>query len=498
MGTKYQWSWAIALLSAIAVAGVGHADETGLGNRKPQTPVDSDTGSVELGVRFQSSINGVIKAIRFYRGSGRSASFTVSLWDASGKRLATAKGQGAAPGYITVALPKSIAISANTNYIASYLAPRGRYAGDVQGFAQSIQSGHLILNQGVYHYGKGGVAPSSVYRDTNYYVDVVFNAADVASAPAPAPTPKPEPTPVQPAPTPEPTPVSGSPATIPDYCAKGGAALWNNLEACGWPGKNNTGPSGNLVLKSGGFTVNAPGVYENMDIHGVLSVNASGATIRNFRVTDTGGFTSVYVAHGVKDVVFEDCEVDPQFKNQFAIWVYDTDTKVTVRRCELHNAGNGIQVGQGLVFEDNYCHDIDEMPNDGENSWHVNCVINLNDSRGISNMIIRHNTMRLGTPGGAHPFSGVLNLIVQDNVTIENNLMANGSYTVYLFDSRYGGHVPSNSKVINNKFSTVDSSKVGQYNIWYPGQGFDIYAPYITFTGNTVLETGKAVNGTQL
>jgi hypothetical protein len=135
------------------------------------------------------------------------------------------------------------------------------------------------------------------------------------------------------------------------------------------------------------------------------------------------------------------------------------------------------------------------MPNDGENSWHVNCVINHNDPRGISNMVIRHNTMRLGSPGGTHPFSGVLNLIVQDNVTIDNNLMAFGSYTVYLFDTRIGGHVPVNSKVTNNKFSTIDSPKVGTYGIWYPGQGFDVYSPYIDFSGNVILETGIPANG---
>jgi hypothetical protein len=103
--------------------------------------------------------------------------------------------------------------------------------------------------------------------------------------------------------------------------------------------------------------------------------------------------------------------------------------------------------------------------------------------------------MRLGTPGGAHPFSGVLNLITQDNVTIENNLMAWGNYTIYLFDTRYGGHTPVNSKVVNNKFSTIDADKVGTFGIWYPGQGYFDFAPFIQMSGNVVLETGAAANG---
>ena len=272
------------------------------------------------------------------------------------------------------------------------------------------------------------------------------------------------------------------------------SSVWQMLEACGWPGSANTGPSGNLTLYASGLSINSPGTYSNLDVHGYLNINSSNVTVRNFKLSNiNNGYTALRVDPSVTNVVLEDCEINPNFVTQFAIWGYDN---ITVRRCELYNNGGAIQARQNLVFEDNYCHDIDDVANDGDN-WHTNCVIAVNDSRGVSNWRIYHNTLRLGTPGGLKYYSGAINTLLAANNNIENNLIANGAYSMYLFDTRSANVTPTNTSVKNNRFSTVDNPKVGLYGIWYPGQGWSSYSPHVSFSGNKLLETGASVDAVE-
>ena len=330
------------------------------------------------------------------------------------------------------------------------------------------------------------------YDTTNNTAKASVTAIVSNSVSTPNPKPIPEPT-VTPTPTPSPTPSpSPTPTPVAGSCAT--SEVWNNLEACGWPGPSNTGPSGSLTLKPDGMTISESGTYTNLDVRKYLNINASNVTVKNFKLSDiVYGYTALRVDPGVINIVLEDCEINPNFVTQFAIWGYDN---ITVRRCEIYRNGGAIQARQNVVFEDNYCHDIDDVANDGDD-WHTNCVIAVNDSRGVSNWRIYHNSMRLGTPGGLQYLSGVINTLLAANNTIENNLIANGAYSMYLFDTRSANVTPTNTVVKNNRLSTVDSPKVGIYGIWYPGQGWDSYKSAVTFSGNTVLETGKSVDGVE-
>ena len=69
--------------------------------------------------------------------------------------------------------------------MASYFAPRGHYANDNNYFATSgVTNGPLRALQngvsganGVYAYGSAPLFPTSSYRATNYWVDVLFQPA---------------------------------------------------------------------------------------------------------------------------------------------------------------------------------------------------------------------------------------------------------------------------------------------------------------------------------
>jgi hypothetical protein len=144
----------------------------------PGILTDSDTSSVELGVKFQSSVAGRITAIRFYKGPQNTGTHTAHLWSATGTSLATATFAGeTASGWQQVNLPTPVAIAANTIYVASYHATKGHYSADGNYFATAHVSGVLTApatTNGVYFYGTTSKLPTSSFNASNYYVDVVF------------------------------------------------------------------------------------------------------------------------------------------------------------------------------------------------------------------------------------------------------------------------------------------------------------------------------------
>lgn len=150
----------------------------------PTSPSDSDTASVELGVKFTSSQNGSITGIRFYKGAGNTGTHVGKLWSSTGTLLASATFTGeTASGWQQVNFATPVAITAGTTCVASYLAPSGRYAGDVNFFTTAVNSGPLTApssassgGNGVYRYGASGGFPNSTWQAANYWVDVVFVA----------------------------------------------------------------------------------------------------------------------------------------------------------------------------------------------------------------------------------------------------------------------------------------------------------------------------------
>ncbi len=149
----------------------------------PVLPADPDTLAVELGVKFRVDVSGYVTGLRFYKGPGNTGTHVGNLWTSTGTLLASAIFTNeTATGWQQVNLPAPVAITANTTYVASYHAPVGRYAGDVNYFTTSAFVNpplRTLANgtdgpNGVYKYGASGF-PTDTFSATNYYVDVVFN-----------------------------------------------------------------------------------------------------------------------------------------------------------------------------------------------------------------------------------------------------------------------------------------------------------------------------------
>jgi hypothetical protein len=152
----------------------------------PKVATDADPGSVEVGVKLRSDVAGSITAIRFYKASANTGTHTGSLWAADGTKLAGGTFTGeTASGWQQLTFASPVPIPANTTLVASYHAPNGNYAADEAFFGTAgVDSGPLHAlrdgaagGNGVYAYGAFTSFPTSTYRSTNYWVDVVFTTS---------------------------------------------------------------------------------------------------------------------------------------------------------------------------------------------------------------------------------------------------------------------------------------------------------------------------------
>jgi methionine-rich copper-binding protein CopC len=154
----------------------------------PTVPAATDGGSIEVGVKFRSDVNGSATGIRFYKGTGNGGSHIGNLWTSSGQLLATATFTAeTASGWQAVSFSSPVAIQANTEYVVSYFAPLGHYAADGGYFSSTgVDSGplHALSNaagggDGVYGYGASSAFPTNNFNSTNYWVDLVFSTNSI-------------------------------------------------------------------------------------------------------------------------------------------------------------------------------------------------------------------------------------------------------------------------------------------------------------------------------
>jgi hypothetical protein len=133
----------------------------------------------------------MITAVRFYKGSANTGAHPVRLWSNSGTLMGSASaGNETSSGWQQVDIPGGVRVQANTPYVASYSAPVGRFAQDINYFTSSAGSAPLrglasttsSLN-GIYATATGAF-PTRSYSASSYGVDVVF-VPDTDLPPAP-------------------------------------------------------------------------------------------------------------------------------------------------------------------------------------------------------------------------------------------------------------------------------------------------------------------------
>jgi hypothetical protein len=262
--------------------------------------------------------------------------------------------------------------------------------------------------------------------------------------------------------------------------------------ACGFPDGTNTGvPAGMTVLSVPGQVSSGPGwafdaqqgavevtgngaVLSGLYIPYNLNITASGVTIRDCRVVTAGNF-AVSLRH-TAGVTIEDSMIGGSNASTGRVGVAITDaygdsTGMVIEDDNISDFKTAVQVSTGTVTG-NYIHDPGYVAGD-----HTNGIF---DAGSTQPLMIDHNTIlnsygqtdavSLDASVTGHPVA---------NKTIENNLLAGGSYTIY------GGASLSNATshilIEGNRFSRLYYPGVGQYGMV---TCFDSRAPGNRWSGN--------------
>ena len=150
----------------------------------------SNGPSVELGMKFRSSVDGFITGIRFFKTSVYTGLHVGELFTypgpppAVGVRLATANFTGeTGSGWQTVNFPSPVAITANTTYIAAYFNADNNYTSNLGDMLNPVIDSNLTAladgtdgNNGVFGYGSApGIYPMGSFNLSNYFVDPIFS-----------------------------------------------------------------------------------------------------------------------------------------------------------------------------------------------------------------------------------------------------------------------------------------------------------------------------------
>ncbi|MCE9672031.1 DUF4082 domain-containing protein [Myxococcus stipitatus] len=150
----------------------------------PANTTAAESAPVELGVKFRSDVDGLVKGVRFYKGSGNTGTHIGNLWSATGQPLASATFTNeTAVGWQEVTFASPVAITAGTTYVASYFAPAGGYSYNTNGLASGVDApplhalpGSTASGNGVFAYNTTSTFPNTSYQNSNYWVDVVFES----------------------------------------------------------------------------------------------------------------------------------------------------------------------------------------------------------------------------------------------------------------------------------------------------------------------------------
>jgi Domain of unknown function (DUF4082) len=413
---------------------------------RPTIAVAADGGAVELGLRFSSPSPLLILGVRFLRRAGAQGTHTASLWSAQGTLLARVTfTRETATGWQQAIFSHPVVAQAGQEYVASYFAPRGRYAYSYSEFTRpSVRSG-IVLPQdaGVFRYGGG--FPTGTWRSSNYYVDVLYSKLPTPPGTAPAAQPSPSGTPTGTAPAAP--PAAGSAPTAP---VKAGVPSGMSL-------KKYTGP----------FIITTPGtVVDGYDVPGTLEIQTTGVIIRNSRISGTGDY-GVFVRSG--SLTIQDSTIKG-FDNSM------TGDNYTATRVEVTAANeDGFKIGDNVTIQDSWCHDLIVTPGAHSDCGQV--------QSGVRNVVIRGNWLDPTNPkaNSALFLAPDLGPSSPGPLLVENNTLGGGNYTLFCVDGNNGQYFISNITIRNNRF--LDDYRYGPMRVNVA----------VTASGNVMAATGTAV-----
>jgi hypothetical protein len=211
-----------------------------------------------------------------------------------------------------------------------------------------------------------------------------------------------------------------------------------------WPSSISTGaPAGTkLALHNGNLAINTSGaVVSNVDVRGTILINAPDVTLKNCVVT-AANFVVIKIAN-VRGVTVQDCTINGTgFGNDGSHGIQGTGTFL---RNNIFNVENGITVdGSGpTIIRDNYIHNLL-----ASGSPHYD---GIQIDGGIANVTIEHNTViNRHIQTSAVMIDNYYGAVT--NIKVNNNLLAGGSYTIYV-DGQFSKSPISDVSIVNNRMA---------------------------------------------
>ena len=237
------------------------------------------------------------------------------------------------------------------------------------------------------------------------------------------------------------------------------------------PGPSNTGvPAGTSLKASGSITVTqANTVLDGLDVSGSITVKASGVVIKNTKVHGSGSY-GIYVASG--SVAISDSEIYGGFENAigFGNW--------TATRVNIHGTtGDGVKLGSNVTLQDSWIHDLTPGPSAHADGAQL--------QSGEKNIVIKHNVIDLASTPRANAalfLAPDLGPSSDGPLTITDNWLDGGNYTVFCVDGNNGQYLQKNITISNNRFGR--GAQYGPARVNVP----------ITQSGNVWADTGASLN----
>jgi hypothetical protein len=300
-------------------------------------------------------------------------------------------------------------------------------------------------------------------------------------------------------------PVDSTPSTTLRNCAV-------SPHSCGYPDASNTGvPAGANLLRVPAQRTSGPGWH--WDTRGWLEVDGAGAVVSNVSVNgtiDVAGAPGAVIKQSLVDcegcdfaiivrdpqgtsrpssdnVTIEDTTITAETNNSIGVDIMDVKN-TTLVRLNISHTGGGVQTSTdgGWSIRGSYVHDLTQVSDE-----HMNGI----QSSGGGNLQIRHNTIF-----NRYPFTDAVMLAVdphgskQQNVLVQDNLMAGGGYTIYGGSTGSGCTVPcstSDIRIVDNRFSRLYFPSSGYYG---PVAAYNSEDPGNQLSGNVWDDTGLTLD----
>jgi uncharacterized protein YycO len=293
---------------------------------------------------------------------------------------------------------------------------------------------------------------------------------------------------------------------MPSPSGGGGGAVTRHTDcvaspdSCGFPDAASTGPRAGAALRSvpgqvssgpgwswsdGGVEISGAGtVFAGYAVHGTVDVTASNVTVRDDAITVTGDSFGVAIRHASSTTI-EHCDISSPSAGAGRLMVgikdiYGDASGTKVIGNNIWHTSTGVQMGAGLI-QGNYIHDLGLTGGD-----HLNGTTSNGSTTAL---VIDHNTVF-----NSHSQTDAISLFedfgTEANVTISNNLVAGGGYTIY-GGQNPGGPRAYNIRITGNRFATIYFPNGGY---WGPVAAFDPSGPGNVWSGNVWDSTGQPVS----